>query len=85
MNAVLMPDEPVVTPPAARPHVTVRGLSKSFSGKPLYTDFNLDLPRNKIWIFPTTRPNELMVNATRLSGITKYGPAALALADRKSI
>lgn len=27
-----------------------------------------DLPRNKIWIFPTTRPNELMVNATRLSG-----------------
>ena len=26
-----------------------------------------ELPRNKIWIFPTTRPNELMVNATRLS------------------
>lgn len=26
------------------------------------------LPRNKIWIFPTTRPSELMVNATRLSG-----------------
>jgi hypothetical protein len=26
------------------------------------------LPRNKIWIFPTTRPHELMVNATRLSG-----------------
>jgi glycine/D-amino acid oxidase-like deaminating enzyme len=26
------------------------------------------LPRSKIWIFPTTRPNELMVNATRLSG-----------------
>lgn len=26
------------------------------------------LPRNKIWIFPTTRPGELMVNATRLSG-----------------
>jgi glycine/D-amino acid oxidase-like deaminating enzyme len=25
------------------------------------------LPRNKIWIFPTTRPNELLVNATRLS------------------
>lgn len=29
-------------------HVTVRGLSKSFSGKPLYTNFNLDLPRGKI-------------------------------------
>jgi len=26
------------------------------------------LPRNKIWIFPTTRPKELLVNATRLSG-----------------
>jgi hypothetical protein len=26
------------------------------------------LPRNKIWIFSTTRPNELLVNATRLSG-----------------
>lgn len=27
-----------------------------------------NLPRHKIWIFPTTRPHELMVNATRLSG-----------------
>lgn len=27
-----------------------------------------DLPRQKIWIFGTTRPNELLVNATRLSG-----------------
>lgn len=27
-----------------------------------------DLPRQKIWIFDTTRPNELLVNATRLSG-----------------
>ena len=26
-----------------------------------------DLPREKIWIFATTRPGELMVNATRLS------------------
>lgn len=26
------------------------------------------LPRHKIWIFPTTRPSELMVNATRLAG-----------------
>jgi hypothetical protein len=25
------------------------------------------LPRSKIWIFPTTRPGELLVNATRLS------------------
>jgi len=48
MNAVLQPDEPVAMPAAARAHVTVRGLSKSFAGKPLYTDFNLDLPRSKI-------------------------------------
>jgi hypothetical protein len=27
----------------------------------------LDLPRNKIWIFDTTRPGELLVNATRLT------------------
>jgi hypothetical protein len=26
-----------------------------------------DLPRDKIWIFRTTRPNELLVNATRLT------------------
>ncbi|MCV7062789.1 FAD-dependent oxidoreductase [Mycolicibacterium vaccae] len=28
----------------------------------------MDLPRNKIWIFATGRPNELLVNATRLTG-----------------
>ncbi len=27
-----------------------------------------ELPRAKIWIFPTPRPNELLVNATRLVG-----------------
>ncbi|MCH2557585.1 MAG: FAD-dependent oxidoreductase [Alcanivorax sp.] len=27
----------------------------------------LDLPRSKIWMFPTTRPGELMVNATRIT------------------
>lgn len=26
-----------------------------------------DLPRRKIWLFPSPRPNELMVNATRLT------------------
>jgi len=26
------------------------------------------LPRHKIWLFPTTQPHELLVNATRLSG-----------------
>lgn len=31
-------------------------------------EHDLDLPRKKIWLFPTTRPGELLVNATRLSG-----------------
>ncbi|VFR28180.1 Sulfate and thiosulfate import ATP-binding protein CysA [plant metagenome] len=35
-------------PPAPRTHVTIRGLTKSFAGAPLYTNFNLDLPRGKI-------------------------------------
>jgi NitT/TauT family transport system ATP-binding protein len=34
--------------PAPKTHVTVRGLSKSFAGAPLYSDFNLDIPRNRI-------------------------------------
>jgi NitT/TauT family transport system ATP-binding protein len=35
-------------PAAPQTHVTVRGLCKAFGGVPLYTDFNLDLPRGKI-------------------------------------
>lgn len=31
-----------------RPHITVRGLSKSFQGAPLYQDFDLDLPEGRI-------------------------------------
>ncbi|MEV7870777.1 FAD-dependent oxidoreductase [Streptomyces sp. NPDC088124] len=31
-------------------------------------DEGLELPRSKIWIFPSTRPGQLLVNATRLSG-----------------
>jgi len=48
MSAVLLTDDPVAMPATTRAHVTVRGLCKSFAGKPLYTDFNLDLPRSKI-------------------------------------
>ncbi|EKZ9012533.1 FAD-dependent oxidoreductase [Vibrio alginolyticus] len=43
------------------PDVTKKILAANEKG-----EFNL--PRHKIWIFPTTRPNELMVNATRLAG-----------------
>ena len=35
-------------PAAPKTHVTVRGLCKSFAGAPLYTHFNLDLPRGQI-------------------------------------
>ncbi len=56
MNAMLKPGglpedgpAPLVSLPAApNTHVTVRGLTKAFAGVPLYTDFNLDLPRGKI-------------------------------------
>ncbi|MEO8298075.1 MAG: ABC transporter ATP-binding protein [Burkholderiales bacterium] len=34
--------------PAPSTHVTVRGLHKSFAGAPLYTNFNLDLPKSRI-------------------------------------
>lgn len=47
--ADLLPVGSVVDLPAPpRTHVTVRGLCKSFAGAPLYTGFNLDLPRGKI-------------------------------------
>ena len=32
-------------------HITVRGLSKSFAGQPLYRDFDLDLPRGRVICF----------------------------------
>jgi NitT/TauT family transport system ATP-binding protein len=44
-----LPRDTVVTLPAApQTHVTVRGLTKSFAGVPLYSNFNLDLPRGRI-------------------------------------
>ena len=48
MSAVMAPETVVSLPPEPGTHVTVRGLSKSFAGAPLYTHFNLDLPRGKI-------------------------------------
>ncbi len=29
-------------------HITIRGLTKSFAGQPLYTNFDLDIPRGRI-------------------------------------
>lgn len=34
-------------------------------------EYGYDLPRKKIWLYPTTRPNEIMVNGTRISGPNK--------------
>ena len=51
------------TTPSARREVTA-------SDPPGRARAALDLPRHKIWIFPTTRPGELMVNATRLTAPT---------------
>jgi NitT/TauT family transport system ATP-binding protein len=52
LPAGLMDQAPPATvltlPPAPGTHVTVRGLTKAFAGVPLYTNFNLDLPRAKI-------------------------------------
>jgi NitT/TauT family transport system ATP-binding protein len=39
---------PASLAPMPKAHVTVRGLCKAFAGVPLYTDFNLDLPRSQI-------------------------------------
>jgi NitT/TauT family transport system ATP-binding protein len=33
--------------PVVRTHITVRGLRKSFEGKPVYAGFDLDIPRGK--------------------------------------
>ncbi|WP_284617661.1 ABC transporter ATP-binding protein [Aquabacterium humicola] len=43
-----LPESVVTLPAAPQTHVTIRGLSKSFAGVPLYSHFNLDLPRGKI-------------------------------------
>ncbi len=46
----------------------------------------IDLPRNKIWIFATSRPGELLVNATRLTApdgrmLNVIDPADFTLAE----
>ncbi len=50
LNAPVFADVPVApfAPGPAGTHVTIRGLTKYFAGWPLYEDFNLDIPKNKI-------------------------------------
>ncbi len=50
INPAIWPDprpEAFVPGPAGT-HITIRGLHKTFAGAPLYTDFNLDIPKGKI-------------------------------------
>jgi NitT/TauT family transport system ATP-binding protein len=46
--AELEPPAPPFVPGPAGTHITIRGLTKYFAGWPLYEDFNLDIPKNKI-------------------------------------
>ncbi|MFM2121171.1 MAG: hypothetical protein RL722_2639, partial [Pseudomonadota bacterium] len=54
MSAMDLPGAPTLRhtaashPPRPGTHVTVRGLSKAFAGSPLYSHFDLDLPRGEI-------------------------------------
>lgn len=52
MSAVALRAPAAAAPSAAgRTHITVRGLSKSFAGQPLYSNFDLDLPRGEVITF----------------------------------
>lgn len=44
---VVAPSEAAPLAASSRPHITIRGLSKSFQGRPVYKDFDLDLPRGE--------------------------------------
>lgn len=43
----LPPEVPFIPGPPGT-HITIRGLTKHFAGWPLYEDFDLDIPKNKI-------------------------------------
>ena len=47
MIVPLPPAAPFIPGPAGT-HITIRGLTKYFAGWPLYENFNLDIPKNKI-------------------------------------
>jgi len=50
INAPVFADIPVLPfkPGPAGTHITIRGLTKYFAGWPLYENFDLDIPKNKI-------------------------------------
>jgi NitT/TauT family transport system ATP-binding protein len=48
MESALSADHAPFRPGPKGTHITIRGLCKSFGGQPLYTNFDLDLPRDKL-------------------------------------
>jgi NitT/TauT family transport system ATP-binding protein len=47
VDAVIEAEPPFVVGPLGT-HITIRGLTKYFAGKPLYENFDLDLPKHRI-------------------------------------
>jgi NitT/TauT family transport system ATP-binding protein len=47
VDAVIEAEPPFVAGPLGT-HITIRGLTKYFAGKPLYENFDLDLPKHRI-------------------------------------
>lgn len=56
----------------ARPHITVRGLNKSYGGVPVYSDFNLDIPKGRVTcVFgPNGCGKSTLINM--IAGLTPY-------------
>ena len=50
LNPLIKPDPlpPAFVPGPVGTHITIRNLTKYFAGAPLYEDFNLNIPKNKI-------------------------------------
>lgn len=54
LNAPVVADVPPApfVPGPAGTHITIRGLTKYFAGWPLYENFDLDIPKNRIVSVP---------------------------------
>jgi len=47
VGAVIEPEAPFLPGPLGT-HITIRGMTKYFAGKPLYENFDLDIPKSQI-------------------------------------
>ncbi len=64
-------------PKRPQPHITVRGLTKIFDGNPVYSNFDLDIPKGKITcVFgPNGCGKSTLINM--ISGLTPYDTGAI--------